>query len=105
MDGHEANTGTLRWNWARLLGRVFDLDMATCPFCRCGALRIIATLTQESVITRILRHLKLATVPPPTAPARSRQATFDWVASAHDVARGLVSDVRTVEVCFTPLGV
>jgi len=80
VDGHEANTGTLRWNWARLLGRVFDLDMATCPFCRCGALRIIATLTQESVITRILRHLKLATVPPPTAPARSRQATFDWVA-------------------------
>ncbi len=105
VDGHEANTGTPRWSWARLLGRMFDLDIATCPFCRCGALRIIATLTQESVITRILRHLKLATVPPPTAPARSRQATFDWVASAHDVARGLVSDVRTVEVCFTPLGV
>jgi len=80
VDGHEANTGTPRWSWARLLGRVFVLDMATCPLCWRGSLRIIAAITQESVITRILRHLKLASVPPPIAPARSRQATFDWVA-------------------------
>jgi hypothetical protein len=40
----------------------------------------MAAITQESVITRILRHLKLASVPPPIAPARSRQETFDWVA-------------------------
>ena len=77
-DGEEAKTGTPSWSWARLLGRVCALDMATCPFCRRGALRIIAAMTQESVITRILRHLKLASVPP--APARSRQATFAWVA-------------------------
>jgi hypothetical protein len=36
---------------------------------------------QESVITRLLRHCKLASVPPPRAPARVRQATFAWVAS------------------------
>jgi hypothetical protein len=59
---------------------VFDLDITTCPFCRRGSLRIIAALTQESVITRILRHLKLASVLPPITPARSRQETFDWVA-------------------------
>ena len=80
VDGHEANTGTPRWSWARLLGRVFDLDMATCPLCRRGSLRIIAALTQEAVMTRILRHLKFASVPPPIAPARFRQETFDWVA-------------------------
>jgi hypothetical protein len=80
VDGSEANTGTPRWSRARLLGRVFDLDMATCPLCRRGALRIIAAMTQESVITRILRHRKLASVPPPIAPARARQETFDWVA-------------------------
>jgi len=73
-------TGVTSWSWARLLGRVFALDMATCPFCRRGALRIIAAITQESVITLILRHLKLASVPPPIAPARSRQERFDWVA-------------------------
>jgi putative transposase len=76
----EANTGIPRWNWARLLGRVFTLDMATCPFCRRGSLRIMATITHEAVITRILRHLNLASVPPPIAPACSRQETFDWVA-------------------------
>ena len=105
VAGPEANTGTPRWSWARRLGRVCDLDMATCPLCRRGALRLMAAMTQESVLTRILRHLKLASVPPPIVPARARQATCDWVASAHDVARGLVSDVRTVEVCFTPLSV
>jgi len=69
-------TGTPYWPWARLLGRVFGLDMATCPLCRRGSLRLIAVITQESVITRILRHLQLASVPPPIAPARARQELF-----------------------------
>jgi hypothetical protein len=76
LDGAEAHTGTPYWPWARLLGRVFGLEMATCPFCRRGTLRIIAVITQESVITRILRHLQLASVPPPIAPARARQELF-----------------------------
>ena len=76
IDGEEAKTGTPSWSWARLLGRVFTLDMATCPFCRCGSPRIIAAITQEAVITRILRHCKLASVPPPLAPARCRQEIF-----------------------------
>ena len=82
MDREEAKTGTPYWSWARLLGRVFDLAMATCLFCLRGSLRIIAAITQEAVITRILRHLQLAAVPPPITPARSRQETFDWVASS-----------------------
>jgi hypothetical protein len=51
-------------------------SMATCPLCRRGSLRLIAAITQESVISRILRHLKLASVPPPIAPARCRQEIF-----------------------------
>jgi len=54
--------------------------MATCPFCRRGSLRIIAAITQAEVIRKMLRHLKLAADPPPLAPARARQETFDWVA-------------------------
>jgi hypothetical protein len=79
MDGEEAPPGTPYWPWARLLGRVFGLEMATCPFCRRGSLHIIAVITQESVITRILRHLQLASVPPPIAPARYHQeySVFD----------------------------
>ena len=76
VDGEETRTGTPYWHWARLLGRVFDLDMATCPLCRRGALRFIAAITQDSVMTRILRHLQLASVPPLIAPARCRQELF-----------------------------
>ena len=78
LDGEEPHTGTPYWPWARLLGRVFGLEMRTCPFCRRGSLHIIAVITQESVITRILRHLQLASVPPPIAPARVRQEIFTF---------------------------
>ena len=105
VDGEEAKTGTPSWSWARLLGRVCALDMATCPFCRRGSLRIIAAITQEAVMTRILRHGKLASVPPPLAPARCRQEIFAWVDEAHDVARGFISAVRAVEGCLTHLSV
>src|SRR4029450_3920483 len=68
VDGADTPTGTPYWHWARLLGRVFALEMAICPWCHGGALRIIAVITQESVLMRILRHLQLAAVPPPIAP-------------------------------------
>ncbi len=74
----ETDTGSPRWSWARLLKRVFALDMARCPFCQQGSLRIIAAITQGEVIRKILRHLKLAAEPPPMAPARVRQEAFTW---------------------------
>jgi hypothetical protein len=67
-----------------------------------GALRIMAAMTQESVIMRILRYRKLASVPPPMAPARVHQAMCDCVASAHDVACGLGGGVCAVEVWLMP---
>lgn len=73
QEAEEARPRTPYWPWARLLERVFDLEMATCPVCRRGALRLIAVITQESVMTRIRRHLQLASVPPPIAPPRDRQ--------------------------------
>jgi hypothetical protein len=80
MEEPEASSAAPHWSWARLLKRVFALDMATCPFCRQGSLRIIAAITQAEVLRKMLRHLKLAADPPPIAPARAHQATFDWVA-------------------------
>jgi hypothetical protein len=76
----ETDTRSPCWSWARLLHRVFALDLAHCPFCQQGTLRLIAVITQGEVIRKILRHLKLSADPPPIAPARSCQATFDWVA-------------------------
>jgi Putative transposase len=78
IDEPEASTELPRWSWARLLKRVFALDMARCPWCPQGALRIIAAITQGEVIRKILRHLKLAVDPPLIAPARVRQAAFAW---------------------------
>ena len=72
----EAPLSTPYWHWARLLNRVFGLEMTTCPVCRRGTLRVIAVITQESVMTRILRHLQLASVPPPIAPSRVRHEIY-----------------------------
>ena len=70
---------------------------------RRGALRIIAAIPQEAVITRLWRHCKRASGPPPRAPARCRQETGAWGASAHDVARGLVSGVGAAKGSLTPV--
>jgi hypothetical protein len=80
LDEPEAGPTSPRWSWARLLQRVFDVDMARCPLCHQGTLQLIAVITQGEAIGKILRHLKLATDPPPLAPARSRQVPIDWVA-------------------------
>ena len=99
-DGRDARTGIPRWNWARLLKRVFALDLVPCPLCRRGSLWMIAAIIHEAVIRRIVRHLQLAAVLPPIAPARACQETFDWGAYAPAVARGLGGDGRATAVCF-----
>src|SRR5262252_1914217 len=78
VDEAATDTGAPRWSWVRLLQRVFALDMARCPFCQRGTLRMIAAITQGAVTRKILRHLKLAVDPPPIAPARLRQEAFAW---------------------------
>ena len=78
VEEQEGRTASPRWSWARLLQRVFALDMARCPWCQRGTLRIIAAITQGEVSRKILRHLKLAANPPPIAPARVRQEAFAW---------------------------
>ena len=98
VDGEQAHVGThlcilgsipgggsLAWSWPPV------------PGCRWGALRLMAVITQESVITRILRHLQLAPVPPPIAPARTRQETYVF-ADAHAVTWRLRGDVRAAQV-------
>ena len=57
-------------SWARLLKRVFDIDIEHCPNCG-GALKIIAAdLEDPPVIIKILSHLGLPTRAPPRSPAR-----------------------------------
>ena len=59
-----------RISWARLLKRVFDIDMQHCPNCGVGELKIIAAILERPVIQKILEHLGLDPQPPPKGRAR-----------------------------------
>ena len=59
-----------RISWARLLKRVFDIDMQRCPNCSAGELKIIAAILEWPVIEKILTHLGLDPQPPPRGRAR-----------------------------------
>ena len=71
---HAHHTPT-RMSWARLLKRVFDLDIERCSNCG-GSLKIIAAIEDAPVIVRMARgqplpaHLGLPTRAPPRAPAQ-----------------------------------
>jgi hypothetical protein len=49
-----------RVSWARLLKRVFDIDIEHCLHCG-GTLKIITAIEDPAVIARILAHLGLPT--------------------------------------------
>ena len=67
-DEHVHGT-TARMGWARLLKRVFGIDLEHCPQ-RGGTLKIIAAIEEPAVIVRILTHLGLPARTPPRAQAR-----------------------------------
>ena len=61
-----------RISWARLLERVFEIDLEHCPNCG-GQLKIIAAIVESALIERILTHLGLQARAPPRTPAREPQ--------------------------------
>ncbi len=67
-----------RISWARLLKRVFDIDMQHCPICGAGELKIIAAILERPVIEKILTHLGLDPQPPPRG--RACEAGQDFAA-------------------------
>ena len=62
----------MRLSWAKLLKRVFEIDMEHCPNCG-GELKIIAAIHEQTVVEKILTHLGLQARAPPRAPARGTQ--------------------------------
>ena len=54
--------------WARLLKRVFDIDVERCA---CGGkLQLIAVIEEPAVVGKLLMPIGLDPQPPPIAPAR-----------------------------------
>ena len=67
-EANWAHHRPVRLSWARLLKRVFDLDLEHRPNCG-GELKIIAAILEQPVIEKILTHLGLQARAPPRAPA------------------------------------
>ncbi len=70
-----SSSASVRISWARLLKRVFDIDIERCPHCG-GTLKIIAAILERAAITKILDHLGLSSRAPPRSPAQV-QGLFD----------------------------
>jgi len=70
-EANRAHHRLVRLSWAKLLKRVFDLDLENCPNCG-GELKIIAAILEQPVIEKILTHLGLQARAPPRAPARGQ---------------------------------
>jgi hypothetical protein len=62
--------------WARLLKRVFDIDMRHCLHCGGRELRILAAIVERPVIEKNLTHLGLDPQPPPKGRARAAGQDF-----------------------------
>jgi hypothetical protein len=62
-------------SWARLLKRMFEIDIERCPHCG-GNMKIIAAILERAAITKILNHLGLPARAPPRSPAKI-QGLFD----------------------------
>jgi hypothetical protein len=60
--------------WATLLQQMFEVDPLACPSCH-GAMRIVACITQASVIDQILAHLRTRAAREAHAGARSPPST------------------------------
>jgi hypothetical protein len=60
----QGNEKAFRRNWARLIQKIYEVDPLICPKCQ-GAMRVISSIEDPSVIRAILEHLGLW-------PARSR---------------------------------
>ncbi|MBC7706171.1 MAG: transposase [Rhodoferax sp.] len=58
----------VRLSWAKLLKRVFDLDLQHCPNWG-GELKIIAAILKQRVVEKILTHLGLQARAPPRGQA------------------------------------
>jgi hypothetical protein len=56
--------------WARLLKRVFQIDIEHCLHCG-GNLKIIAAIEDPALIVAMLTHLNLPARAPPRSPART----------------------------------
>lgn len=66
-------------SWARLLRKVFGIDVESCHACGGKNVKIVAAIMTKSVIEKILNHIGLPPDIPEVTEARAPpQASFEW---------------------------
>ena len=88
----------MRLSWARLLKRVFELDLEHCPNCG-GELKIIAAILEQPVIEKILTHLGLQARAPPRARGWMTGSFAALESRLAKVGNGSGSAVRAAKSC------
>jgi hypothetical protein len=79
------------YSWAKMLARVFKIDVLRCS---CGGeMYAVCAVIDPDSIKRYLRHLNIEYEPPPRAPPRRVQESFDF-----DQSAGAQEDLPTIEV-------
>jgi hypothetical protein len=66
-------------NWARLLKKVFNIDVDSCHSCGGKNVKVVAAILEKKVIEKILTHVGIPPDIPVVAEARAPpQSHFDW---------------------------
>ena len=66
-------------HWARLLRKVFNIDVDSCHNCGGKNVKIVAAVMEKKVIVKILNHVGIPPDIPDVAAARAPpQSFFDW---------------------------
>ncbi len=65
------------WSWAKLMRRVFEIDVRECPRCK-SQMQTISFITEGRVIRDILASLKMATAPPEPNPSQFKNEQDDF---------------------------
>lgn len=77
-ENQEEKPKSKRISWAKLLKRVFGIDMEKCDHCG-GKMEILAAIMETVVIEKILKHLGRPYKPPDIAPAQyPEQASLEF---------------------------
>ena len=70
------NAKQKRISWAKLLSRVFSLDMNNCELCG-GDMKAISAVMKQEIVVKILTHLGIQATAPPISPSKvPRQEEF-----------------------------
>jgi hypothetical protein len=68
--GGDCKHNAKRYAWARLLARVFSIDVLACPKCSAGRMQRVAFITEPDAIRKILRSVGLPCDSPEPTPSR-----------------------------------